>query len=100
MYGSRSLCLSRRFLSFLPFLPPLLAFIWIFPAFRRECKFPTLGAWRASCSSWVISLSITRVILSDLVPTRSAYRAFINTLVLFTAVQDAVINACMYLLHI
>src|SRR3954469_13969098 len=48
----------------------------------------------------VISLSITRVILSDLVPTRSAYRAFINTLVLFTAVQDAVINACMYLLHI
>src|ERR1041385_6381562 len=47
----------------------------------------------------VISLSITRVILSDLVPTRSAYRAFIHTLVL-TAVQDAVINACMYLLHI
>src|SRR3954468_3116956 len=53
MYGSRSLCLRRRFLSFLPFLPPLVAFIWIFPAFRRECKFPTLGAWRASCSSWV-----------------------------------------------
>src|SRR3954462_14359237 len=47
----------------------------------------------------VISLSITRVILSDLVPTRSAYRAFIHTLVL-TAVQDAVINACKYLLHI
>src|ERR1043165_2758128 len=32
----------------------------------------------------VISLGITRVILSDLVPIRSAYQAFINTLVLFT----------------
>jgi hypothetical protein len=48
----------------------------------------------------VIALNITRVILSDLVPTCSAYQTFIHILVLLTAVQDAVINACMYLLHI
>src|SRR5665811_26621 len=47
----------------------------------------------------VIALNITRVILSHLVPQCIAYRAFIHILVL-TAVQDAVINACMYLLHI
>ena len=47
----------------------------------------------------VIALNITRIILSYLVPQCSAYRTLIQILVLL-AVEDAVINARMYLLHI
>jgi hypothetical protein len=39
---------------------------------------------------------VTRVIASDLITQCSAYRTFIQILV-FTAVEDAVVNACMYL---
>src|SRR3954462_12004270 len=38
----------------------------------------------------VIAFNIARVILSDLVPTCSAYRTFIQSLVLLTTVHDTV----------
>src|SRR5680860_1380468 len=47
-----------------------------------------------------LALNITRVIFSDLIPQCSAYRTFIPILVLLTTVEDAVIRACMYLLHV
>src|SRR3989337_4612031 len=51
---------------------------------------PLLGA---------LALNITRVILSDLIPQCTAYRACVQILIR-TAVEDAVIRACMYLLHL
>jgi hypothetical protein len=47
-----------------------------------------------------LSLNITRVIFSDLISQCSAYRAFNYILILLTALEDAVIRACMYLLHV
>src|ERR1041385_8673078 len=46
-----------------------------------------------------LALNITRAISSDLIAQCTAYRAFIQILVL-TTVEDAVIRACMYLLHL
>src|SRR3989337_1541491 len=46
-----------------------------------------------------LALNITRVISSNLIPQCTAYRACFQFLVL-TAVEDAVIRACMYLLHL
>jgi hypothetical protein len=46
-----------------------------------------------------LALNITRVISSDLILQCSAYRAFIQILVV-TAVEDGVIRACMYLLNL
>src|SRR3954463_9269913 len=45
-----------------------------------------------------LAVNITRVISSDLIPQCTAYRACVQILVC-TAVEDAVIRACMYLLH-
>ena len=46
-----------------------------------------------------LAVNITRVISSDLIPQCTAYRACVQILVC-TAVEDAVIRACMYLLHL
>src|SRR3954463_7704670 len=46
-----------------------------------------------------LAVNITRVISSDLIPQCTAYRACVQILVR-TAVEDAVISACMYLLHL
>src|SRR3954463_10181910 len=46
-----------------------------------------------------LALNIARVISSDLIPQCTTYRACIQILVLL-AVEDAVIDACMYLLHL
>src|SRR3954468_17191051 len=46
-----------------------------------------------------LAVNITRVISSDLIPQCTAYRACVQILVR-TAVEDAVIRACMYLLHL
>jgi hypothetical protein len=48
----------------------------------------------------VLAPNITRVISPDLIPKSTAYRACIQILVLLTAVEDAVIRACMYLLDL
>jgi hypothetical protein len=47
-----------------------------------------------------LAINITRVISSDLIPQCSAYQTCFQILVLLTAVEDAVINACMNLLHL
>jgi hypothetical protein len=47
-----------------------------------------------------LAINITRVISSDLIPQCSAYRTCFQILVLLTVVEDTVINACMYLLHL
>ena len=47
----------------------------------------------------VLALDITRVIAANLIAQCTAYRASVQILVL-TAVEDAVIRACMYLLHL
>ena len=47
-----------------------------------------------------LALNIARIVSSDLIPQCSAYRACIQILVLLTAVEDAVIRACMYLLNL
>jgi hypothetical protein len=52
---------------------------------------PLLGA---------LALNITRVISPDLIPKSTAHWACIQILVLLTAIEDAVIKACMYLLHL
>jgi hypothetical protein len=44
------------------------------------------------------ALNITKVILPDLVPRCMAYRACIQILIVLTAVEDAIIRTCMYLL--
>src|SRR5215216_4051044 len=46
-----------------------------------------------------LALDITRVITADLIAQCTTYRACIQVLIL-TVVEDAVIRACMYLLHI
>ena len=46
-----------------------------------------------------LALDITRVIAADLIAQCTAYWASVQILVL-TAVEDAVIRACMYLLHL
>src|SRR5215216_169679 len=46
-----------------------------------------------------LALDITRVIAADLIAQCTAYRARVQILVL-TAVEDVVIRACMYLLHL
>src|ERR1041385_6918880 len=46
-----------------------------------------------------LAVNITKVISSDLIPQCTAYRACVQILVR-TAVEDAVIRACMYLLHL
>jgi hypothetical protein len=46
-----------------------------------------------------LALNITRIISSDLIPQCSAYRAFIQILVV-TVVEDAIIRACIYLLNL
>ena len=48
----------------------------------------------------VLALNITRVIAADLIAQCTAYRVCIQVLVLLTAVEDAVIRACMYLLDL
>jgi hypothetical protein len=47
-----------------------------------------------------LTLDITRVISPDLIPKRTTHRACIQILILLTAVEDAVIRACMYLLQL
>jgi hypothetical protein len=47
-----------------------------------------------------LALNISRVIPSDLIPQCSAYRACIQILILLAAVENAVIRAVMYLLHV
>src|SRR3954466_14780003 len=46
-----------------------------------------------------LALDITRVITADLIAQCTTYRASVQILVL-TAVEDAIIRACMYLLHL
>ena len=46
-----------------------------------------------------LALEITRVIAADLIAQCTAYWASVQILVR-TAVEDAVIRACMYLLHL
>jgi hypothetical protein len=46
-----------------------------------------------------LALNIARVISPDLIPQCTTYRACIQILLLL-AVEDAVIDACMYLLHL
>src|SRR3954467_5823492 len=46
-----------------------------------------------------LALDITRVIAADLIVQCTTYRASVQILVL-TAVEDAIIRACMYLLHL
>ena len=46
-----------------------------------------------------LALDVTKVIAADLIAQCTAYRARVQILVL-TAVEDAVIRACMYLLHL
>src|SRR5680860_1251025 len=48
----------------------------------------------------MLALNITWVISPDLIPQCTAYRACIQVLILLTAVEDAVIDTCMYLLHL
>jgi hypothetical protein len=51
-------------------------------------------------SPGAFALNITGVISPDLIPKSTAHRACIQILVLLTMVEDAVIRACMYLLHL
>src|SRR3954471_8927052 len=46
-----------------------------------------------------LAVNITRVISIDLIPQCTAYRICVQILVR-TAIEDAVIRACMYLLHL
>ena len=47
-----------------------------------------------------LALDITRVITADLIAQCTAYRASVQFLILITVVEDAVIRACMYLVHL
>jgi hypothetical protein len=47
-----------------------------------------------------LALNITRVISPDLILQCTAYRACIQILLLLTAIEDAVIRAYMYLVHL
>jgi hypothetical protein len=47
-----------------------------------------------------LALNITKVISPDLIPKGTAHWACMQILVLLTVVEDAVIRACMYLLHL
>ena len=64
---------------------------WYYRSIPHNLSRNPLPGWGVA-----IALNITRVILSDLVPQCSAYRTFIHILILLIAVEDAVINACMY----
>jgi hypothetical protein len=47
-----------------------------------------------------LAINITRVISSELIPQCIPYWACFQILLLLTAVEDVVINACMYILHL
>jgi hypothetical protein len=66
---------------------------------RPNLKFLVSPAKSLNPLSGGLTLNITRVVSSNLIPQCSVYGAFIQILVV-TAVEDAVIRACMYLLNL
>ncbi|CAM0948814.1 unnamed protein product [Alopecurus aequalis] len=65
------------------------------PTGTKGLLVPVGGSNRNPLPGARIALNITRVISPDLIPQGTAYRACIQILVLLTAVEDAVIDACM-----
>jgi hypothetical protein len=55
---------------------------------------------RKSLPGTMLPLDFPRVLSPDLIPQCTTYRACIQILILITAVEDAVIGTCMYLLYL
>jgi hypothetical protein len=70
---------------------------------KKRFNHGIIGAYHSTLAGTLflgrLTLNITRVISSDLIPQCSAYQEFIQILVV-TAVEDAVIRTCMYLLNL